>query len=592
MTARCPHARWFGSALLALLGGGCSEDSSSLSNDAFRGDNLLLITFDTTRVDRIGCYGSRTAVTPAWDSLARDGVRVERALSPAPITLPTHTSLLTGLLPIEHGVRDNGIFTVPASVTTLAEAFQARGYDTAAFISAQVLQGSTGLDQGFATYDDELGDVHVPGLVRIERSAFETTDRALSWLTAPRERPWFVWLHYFDPHLPYTPPPVFVQQTGDPYSAEIAFADQQMGRVLQALEREGLAANTLVCATSDHGEGLGDHHEESHGMFVYDTTQHVPLVLRHHALPAGSTLRGQVSLLDLAPTFAEMFELDLSANLAENGTLPGASLLEALLERDAEIWHDVYLEAMIGYYSHGLSPVSAVATRGYKYIEAPRPELYRTELDRKELRNLLDDEAERVTELRARLHELRRGLDPRPPEAGQLLSPQQTAMLARLGYVHLPASAERSLADPKDYAEVEALRVQATTEMQARRYPKAEAMFRRIVDRFPYDATSLGLLGHLLFVQNRHDEAEPFLQRAFALRPDQEGACFDLAKILRARGDDEDAMSLLQEVIRLNPLAPAPVLELAIKIARDLGDEDLAELLEDERRDRFGTDLP
>src|SRR5919112_1324859 len=245
--------------------------------------NLVIVTLDTTRADRIGAYGARDVETPVLDRLATEGVLFDQAVSVAPLTLPAHSSIFTGKFPPEHGVRDNGGFFLGADQVTLAEVLKARGYRTGAFVGAYVLDSKWGVNQGFDTYFDEfdLSQVRAVSLSAIQRPANEVVDKALPWIDESKASPFFAWIHLYDAHSPYRPPEPFASRYKEhPYNGEIAFTDSQVGRVVSLLQSRGLYDRTLVVVMGDHGESLGDHGEAAHGFFVYNSVTHVPFVIR------------------------------------------------------------------------------------------------------------------------------------------------------------------------------------------------------------------------------------------------------------------------------------------------------------------------
>ena len=257
--------------------------------------SVVLITLDTTRADRLGCYGRKDASTPNLDRLAAEGVRVEEAWTPVPITLPSHLTIMTGCYPTTHGVRDNGQSKYNHRIPTLADRFKAAGYTTGAVVSASVLDSAYGINAGFGIYDDRMAG-------RAERRADETTDRALTIL-ATLDRPFFLWVHYFDPHWPYEPPAPFAAKfAGDPYQGEIAFVDAQIGRLLAGLEQR--KDNPLIVVAGDHGESLLEHGERTHGIFTYRSTLRVPLIFSGPGIAKGRLGRVFASLLDIAPTLS------------------------------------------------------------------------------------------------------------------------------------------------------------------------------------------------------------------------------------------------------------------------------------------------
>ena len=289
--------------------------------------NVLLITVDTLRADRLGCYGYEHAHTPHTDRLADEGVRIEHAIAPTPLTLPSHTSILTGLEPPAHSVRGNGVFRVPDSVQTLAESLKAEGYQTQAFVSADVLHRRFKLNQGFDGYDDDLVSEAKDNTRMGERSGERTMDRVLHWLDVRRESaspsPFFLRVHLFDPHAPYEPPETDAKLPATPYDGEIASVDRQIGRLVKALEPNGVLDDTILVFTSDHGESLGEHREATHAMFIYESTQRVPLIFRYpRKLAAGRVYDGPARSVDIMPTI-----LNLAGK--KSGETQGADLSEA-----------------------------------------------------------------------------------------------------------------------------------------------------------------------------------------------------------------------------------------------------------------------
>jgi arylsulfatase A-like enzyme len=288
--------------------------------------NVLLVTLDTTRADRLGCYGYTDAHTPALDSLAAQGVLFERAFTPAPVTLPAHASLLTGLVPPVHGVRDNGIYRLRDEAVTLAELLGDAGMVTAATVAAYVLASRFGLAQGFSHYDERLkGQLGKPAAFYVERPAEEVTDAALGWLEKRNDKKnFFLWVHYFDPHSPYVPPARFDSLCpGRPYDGEIAYMDSQLGRLLGALRSDGQYENTLVVVVGDHGEALGEHGEPTHGIFLYNSTVRVPLIVKFPAGEhAGGRVDANVSLVDIFPTVLERAGLSVPSGIQGRSLLP------------------------------------------------------------------------------------------------------------------------------------------------------------------------------------------------------------------------------------------------------------------------------
>ncbi len=352
--------------------------------------NLLLITLDTTRADHLGCYGRADAATPNLDALARSGARFEQALSPAPLTLVSHATMLTGLAPRRHGVRDNVVFRLDASHPTLASILGERGYATAAVVAAAVLDRSTGLARGFDSYDDR---------VRIgERSEFNFEERAASQVTdAARtllqdlKPPFFLWVHYYDPHAPYVPPEPYAGRfAGRPYDGEIAFMDEGIGGLVAALRAKGLERTTVVAVAGDHGESLGEHGEDRHDLFVYQATQRVPLLIAGPGVPARRRVGANVGLVDLLPTLLDLLGLPAPARIDGRSLVPMlASGGKAMSIEDPKRGYE--MESFFPAYSYDWAPPLALVSGRFKYVALPRPELYDLVADRSETRDLLAD---------------------------------------------------------------------------------------------------------------------------------------------------------------------------------------------------------
>src|SRR5260221_2662494 len=348
--------------------------------------NLLLVTLDTTRADRIHAYGFAGIETPNFDRLAREGVLFEEAVAPAPLTLPAHSSIFTGQYPPAHGVRDNGGFFLDDKETTIAERLQARGYATGGFVGAYVLDHKWGIAQGFQTYFDDfdLTKYQSLSLGSVDRRGNEVADRALAWLDSVRAKRFFGWVHFYDAHSPYDPPEPFKSRyAGHPYIGEIAFVDSQLGRLLAYLDAHHLADRTVVVVVGDHGESLGEHGEGTHGFFVYQATMHVPLLIRApYDLMAGRRVADTVRSVDILPTALEL----LGVNTPEH--LDGASVVPLMTGAKQELGLAAYSEAIYPRFHFGWSDLRALTAGRYKFVAAPRPELYDLQQDPGESHNL------------------------------------------------------------------------------------------------------------------------------------------------------------------------------------------------------------
>lgn len=435
-------------AVARCAGGGHRPESLG---DVVR-PNVLLVTIDTLRADRVGCYGHEAASTPVLDGLAARGVRFANAVAHVPLTGPSHASILTGLSPRGHGFRDNAGFALPAGVRTAAEDFGKAGYRRAAFVSAFPLDRRFGFDRGFEAYDDHLPKGNDPRRTPyVERFADSTTDAVLRWLEAPAGggpasgAPFFLWVHYYDPHAPYEPPGDLAERFSEsPYDGEVAFADRQLGRLLHRLEEKRALDDTVVVVLSDHGEGLGEHGEGTHGLFVYDSTLKVPFIVAGPGISSGRVSPTVARIIDVLPTL-----LDL-AGVPVRPEIEGRSLRPAL---QGETMDDApaYVESLYGEREFGWAPLFGWRTATHKLIEAPRPELYDLGSDPGEERNVAEQQAAQVDRMR---QGLQGAMARATPDAATEIDSETAARLAALGYVGAGGGAGRAEGspgrDPKD----------------------------------------------------------------------------------------------------------------------------------------------
>ncbi|HXV62548.1 MAG TPA: sulfatase [Vicinamibacteria bacterium] len=452
-----PRSGIRGLAGFCLLAG-CGSNPGlppSLVPGSAAGYNLVLLTLDTTRADRLGAYGWEPASTPALDRLAEEGLKFTGAISPAPMTLPAHASILTGLDPPSHGVHHNGQFSLDESFTTIAERLESQGYDTAAFVSAFVLDGRYGLRQGFAVYDDQVEPApgQAFGGLDSQRSARDVTERALAWLgTRTRQGPFFLWVHYYDPHAAYEPPEPFASQfAGAPYDGEIAYMDSEIDRILTSVRAR--AEPALIVAAGDHGESLGEHREPTHSRLIYDATQRVPMIWWSPGLIGGPlVMEDTVGLIDVFPTLLDVLGVEFDAS-----SLDGRSLVRHHEEEDRAL----YMETMATYLDNGWSPLHGLRTQRAKYILAPRPEYYDLESDPGEKNNRYDIARSHADEALERLETLLKqklgGMATAASiaEGARPVDPDALRRLQALGYLGGGGSADPSLApdslpDPKD----------------------------------------------------------------------------------------------------------------------------------------------
>lgn len=520
--------------------------------------NVVLITLDTLRADHLGAYGATTVRTPHLDRLASEGVVFDHAMTTAPLTLPAHSSIMTGQFPPVHGVRDNGGFFLGPDQMTVAEILADRGYQTGATVGAFVLDSKWGLDQGFGTYQDDfdLTGIKAMSLASVKRPGNEVVDLALKWMDGVAGQRFFAWLHLYDPHAPYeSPEPYRSEYRGHPYRGAIAFTDAQVGRVFDFLEARGLADNTIVVVTADHGEGLGQHGEETHGFFVYESSMHVPLIVR---VPGRGIAPGRVSqsvrTVDIMPTVLDLLGISPPA------PIEGVSLVPLLSGATRELPLDGYGEAMYPLHHYGWSELTTLRSDRYKLIDAPRPELYDLERDPGEMVNLFDERRTVADAMLRQLRERKRLMAEDAPDAPQTgdVDPETRARLAALGYVgsfvatsSQPASGR---ADPKDKIGLFNLMTTARdVAKEADAGAKAIGMLRSVVAEDPNVIDAWFMLGNEYFKQSRWTEAIAQFRRALELKPDYDLAIINMANAYRRLGQDDAALAGYEHYVTIDP---------------------------------------
>lgn len=513
--------------------------------------NLLLVTIDTVRADHLGAYGDRSAETPNLDRLSREGVRFDQAASAVPLTLPSHATILSGLLPPHHGVHDNGRESFPEDRETLATRLSASGFRTGAFIGAFVLDHRFGLARGFDDYDDEIPrDPEAPAALEAERPGSAVVDRALAWLDRPKDgRAFFAWVHLYDAHAPYVPPEPFrSRHASAPYDGEIASVDFQIGRLLEWLEKSGHRDDTLVAVAADHGESLGDHGEKTHGFFLYEATLRVPVILRDPGrIPAGSVLRTPVSLADLAPTLLALLG---RGPLAADGRDLSASLRSRSDPAPADLYAETEYPRLFGW-----SGLSALRRGRLKFIEAPRAELYDLAADPAESRNLLPSGADRP-DLASRIAGFRR--DAHAPAPAAPSDAEAARKLASLGYLAGPASpsAPGSRRDPKDalplFLQFDAAHIEETEG----RLPDAARRLRSLSDQEPSNSVFADAAARVCRKMGDLKDAVRLYRRAIGANPGDVDARYDLSVALEEAGQTSEARREIEEAIRRDPSHP------------------------------------
>jgi len=519
--------------------------------------DVFLITIDTLRADHVHCYGYDRIRTPALDLLAKQGIRFTQAFTPSPITNSSHTSILTGLLPISHGVSDFGV-PLAATHPTLAVLLAKRGYGTAAFIGSVILDSKSlapGLDRGFGFYDNFPEHTATKSRWgRLERRGMEVERRAESWLNAHLLGSHFVWAHFYDPHDPYEPPPPYSDIYKDRlYDGEIAYADSALGHFVAFLKKKDWYDGALIVVVGDHGEGLGEHHEDTHGIFLYDSTTHVPLLVK---LPnnreAGREVEAQVRTTDIMPTILELLGLPMPEKL------DGESLKPFFTGTD------VPPRTSFGQTDYplrfGWAPLRSVRKEGFKFIEAPKPELYDLRSDSGELRNSYIPWNIRVQELRKTLAELGSPAQSSREPSPSAVSQNTIDELHALGYLG-PADARSStdvpepslLPDPKDKIEEQNLLHAAMMAIENDEPAKARGSLEKLLQLDAKSTIALSQLGHLEVSEGNYNKALEYLRQAHELLPGDTPLTLDYARAVELHGDIAGARDVLLTSLKQNP---------------------------------------
>lgn len=548
-----PVSVWLALFLLVVLGG-CSEEPRW---------NVVIVTFDTTRADHLSPYGHPQARTPVSEQLAREGVVFERAAAPVPITLPSHSTLMTGKAPFTHGVRDNGLFSLGEEQLTLAEILSQAGYRTAAAIASFPLTSQFGINQGFDTFDEAITGKYEDlygqrslaktALFFDERPAAQVNEAIFPWLDRNHHAPFFLWVHYFDPHHPHEPPAPYDQLFAhDLYSGEIAYADENLGNLIERLKTLGVYDRTLLVLTSDHGEGNGEHNESTHSTLMYNSTMHVPLIIRHpQQMGAGTRVTPWVGIADVMPTVLDILDIEPPSDIQGSSLWPFVETPELIAETSAS---EIYAETLSPRLSYGWGELRGLYYRQIKYIHGPRPELYDLSTDHDEKVNLIDRDPELAASMKARLeaylneHRVA-GLDSSISASEETLN-----RLRGLGYVQFSTDAvgviEETLRDdgkaPQDFARLTSHYSTAKNLLYQGRAVEASRYINLLLEADPDNRTYLEMLLKSELSRGRFDEALDLLSR---LPADGTGT-FSGARLIRTIGQVQEATGDLDAAIQ------------------------------------------
>ncbi|MDD8027719.1 MAG: sulfatase-like hydrolase/transferase [Acidobacteriota bacterium] len=543
--------------------------------------NVVLITLDTTRADRLGCYGYAGAATPNLDALARKGARFARAYAQVPLTLPSHASIMTGRNPYAHGVHNNGTYVLPRETPTLARTLKSKGYRTAAFTASFSVDSRFGLDQGFDVYDDDIQPDSPFKSVNGERRAEQVLQVFEPWFekAAAGTDPFFVWVHFFDPHLPYNPPsPIREEFTGNLYDGEVAYMDLIIGQVMLRLKAKNLLERTLVVVAGDHGESFGEKGEYGHGVFLYEPAVHVPLLMYAEGrIPAGTVVPSRVRLIDILPTVLDVLDTPVPEKVQ------GLSLIPYILGRKKDDL-DVYLESFYPRENFGWAALTGFVSGPWKYIEAPKRELYNLPEDPGEKANLAGRD-KTADDLKAKL---RAALSRETASSRRTPSESDKARLRSLGYVDYSDPAGKAgAADPKDkleelrmvqdaekaeyegriadaavlYAKMAGLRPDAASsyvglalaQARLKDFPAAVATLRRGLDRLPDSELLMTRLGYTYLVMNKADEASAAMRNVLKINPASLEALTGLAMISEGRNRRDEARGYFEKALAVEP---------------------------------------
>jgi arylsulfatase A-like enzyme/tetratricopeptide (TPR) repeat protein len=500
--------------------------------------NLLVVTIDTLRADRVGAYGYGAAETPVMDGLGRRGARFENVVTAVPITGPAHATLFTGQYPPVHGVRENVGFTLGTRHPTLATILQGHGYRTAAFVGAFPVAAAYGFGQGFDHYNEDFHPAPA-GSQGAERPGNEVADRAIEWLKGAGDRPFFAWVHFYDPHHPYMPPPPYrARFAGRPYDGEVAFADAQLGRVLEAVEATGRGKDTVVAVLADHGESLGEHGEVTHAILIYQSTLRIPFFLAGPGVPVGVTIPPRVGMVDVLPTLLGLLGIESPPGL------PGRDLRRALQGQRLPA-EPLYVESLFGRLTCRWSSLRGWVSEDWKLVQGAETELFDLGADPGETRNLAAQEPQRVERMRAALQAAVRKMAPGGDSArSTVLSPEQEERLRSLGYVGGSGGAgsldEPGLPDPRLQVHIYE-RVWRAMSAFGPAVPRALADMEAVVAVDPGNPFAHQALGHLAYRDGRLGTASRAFARSLELDPDRLGTRLPFGRLLREMDRLEDS---------------------------------------------------
>ncbi|GAC1436611.1 MAG: hypothetical protein NVSMB58_27320 [Terriglobales bacterium] len=547
--------RW----LVYLFAAGSLIWSPQALAEAKSSPNVIVITIDTLRPDHLGCYGDKQIRTPNIDSLAAGGARFERAYTLVPVTLPSHTVIFTGTYPMFSGMHDFAGNKLSPTQPTLASVLKEHGYTTGAVIGSAVLDSRFGLNHGFDFYYDhfDFNRLQESNLDEMERPGNVVADVTLDWLAQNYKKKFFLWMHLYDPHYPYRPPAPYSQEYKDrPYDGEIAFADEQVGRLIRFLKEKGLYSNTLIVLSGDHGESLGEHGEKTHGFFIYNATLHVPLIVHLAGKASHAIIPQTVSLVGLMATVLQELKIDIPQKVQGRSFLQLITDNRTPTEESSRLYSESYLPRL----HFNWSELRGMETEKYHFIDAPKPELYDLTKDPGETHNLFPEKKAVSEEMRVQLSALVQQYS-----AGQELAektgldPALMERLKSLGYAGFsgggtaPTITDRSLPDPKDRIQVYELVSEAIADSQHGDYTQSTDKLIQALKSDPDSVPVHYLLGLNYYRLRDFPRAVEQLKRSLQLSPDYALAAFQLGLAYGRMGDFDNAVRILQRTLELDP---------------------------------------
>jgi len=544
------HLILLGLVLLVVVGAVWFFCSPGVSPRKIR--RVILISIDTCRADYLSCYGYPRKITPNIDVITQEGILFENTITPVPLTLPAHSSMLTGTDPPYHGVHDNHGYFLGGSNITLAEILKGHGFTTAAFVSTFVMDSQFGLDQGFDTYYDRFEQLDFD-MISNERRGGQTTDLALEWLQQNKDEKFFLFLHYYDPHTKYEPPEPFASKFSDNlYAGEIAFTDYCIGRFIQKLKALGLFDSALIIITGDHGEMLGEHGEDEHGYFIYQSAVRVPLIFKLPHRRESQSVKDIVGLIDIVPTICSLLGIKPPA------ISDGQDLSQYFTPQSpARKQRYLYTESLHPT-KYNANSLLALVTNRFKFIQTTRPELYDLAADPNEEENLIDRQPQQARILRENLRQiLQKTLAKRKSDSKVALDEQTRKRLESLGYVGAAISEnfkfDRTKEDPKDLIDFHLSITKLYRLISERRFTEAKELCHSLSSKQPGNYEIYASLGKIAFQESDIKKGKAYMLKSLSLNPNQTNLHNHLGMVLAEENDNTRAISHFTQSLRLNP---------------------------------------